>query len=59
MRMLVVSPHPDDETLGAGGTLLKYKKLGNQIFWLNITDMKVSGGWDKEIVEHRQEQLKG
>ena len=25
---------------------------------LNITDMKVSGGWDKEIVEHRQEQLK-
>lgn len=58
MRMLVVSPHPDDETLGAGGTLLKYKKLGNQIFWLNITDMKVSGGWDKEIVEHRQEQLK-
>lgn len=26
MRILVISPHADDETLGAGGTLLKYKK---------------------------------
>lgn len=28
MRILVISPHADDETLGAGGTLLKYKIKG-------------------------------
>lgn len=58
MKIVVVSPHPDDETLGAGGTLLKYKKAGNQIYWLNITDMKVSDGWEEKFVSHRQEQLK-
>ena len=25
-RILVISPHPDDETLGVGGTLLKLQK---------------------------------
>lgn len=58
MKLLVVSPHPDDETLGAGGTLLRYKKEGHQIYWLNITDMKTSGGWNEKQVIHRQKQLK-
>ena len=44
MKTLVVSPHLDDETLGAGGSLLKLKKMGNQIYWLNITDIKTAGG---------------
>ena len=40
-RILVVSPHPDDETLGAGGYLLKERRSGkSQIYWLNITNMK-------------------
>ena len=36
-KVLVVSAHPDDETLGAGGTLLKHKSNGDQLFWLNGT----------------------
>ena len=35
---MVISPHPDDETLGAGGSLLKLSNLGNEIYWMNVTD---------------------
>lgn len=57
MNVLVVSPHPDDETLGAGGTLLKLKKQGNKIFWLNITNMSKEYGWSEDKINHRLEQI--
>lgn len=58
MKIMVVSPHPDDETLGAGGTLLKMKKQGHALCWLNVTDMTVEDGWDEEVIAHRQAQIK-
>ena len=58
MRVLVVSPHPDDETLGAGGTLLKVKAQGHQIFWMNITDMRAEDGWPEDKISYRQEQIR-
>lgn len=36
-NVLVVSVHPDDETLGCGGTLLKHREKGDKIFWLILT----------------------
>lgn len=36
-RVLFIAVHPDDETLGAGGTILKHKDAGDQVFWLVIT----------------------
>ena len=27
-NVLIIAPHPDDETLGVGGTLLRFKKIG-------------------------------
>lgn len=36
-KVLVVAVHPDDETLGCGGTLLKHNDNGDETFWLIIT----------------------
>ena len=36
-KILVITVHPDDETLGCGGTLLKSKVNGNEIHWLICT----------------------
>jgi LmbE family N-acetylglucosaminyl deacetylase len=36
-KILAVSVHPDDETLGCGGTLLKHNEKGDKIFWLILT----------------------
>ncbi len=52
-KVLVVSAHPDDETLGVGGTLLKHKANGDQIFWLIITGIFENQGFTKEKIESR------
>lgn len=57
MNILVISPHPDDETLGAGGTLLKMKDSGHKIFWLNVTNMKLEYGYTDERVKERNEEI--
>jgi len=37
LRILAISAHPDDETLGCGGTLLNHKKKGDELHWLIVT----------------------
>lgn len=37
MRVLAIAPHPDDETLGCGGTLLRHQAAGDRISWLIVT----------------------
>ena len=36
-RILIVSPHPDDETLGVGGTIAKYSNEGHEVNILTIS----------------------
>lgn len=57
MKILVISPHPDDETLGCGGTILKHKDIGDKIYWLIIANISVKNGWDRDIVEERQKEI--
>ncbi|CCQ96813.1 conserved hypothetical protein [[Clostridium] ultunense Esp] len=37
-KVLVLSPHVDDETIGLGATLLKYKKADNEMALVYLTD---------------------
>ncbi len=56
-KILVIATHPDDETLGCGGTLLKHKDFGDEIHWLIATDIKESEGFDKTLVEKRNIEI--
>lgn len=57
MKIAVISPHPDDESLGAGGLIIKHKKKGNQVYWINVTDVEENQGWDSEFVQKRKKQI--
>jgi LmbE family N-acetylglucosaminyl deacetylase len=57
-HILVVAPHPDDETLGCGATILKYKKQGHKLFWLIITDQREEFGFSKERELARAEEVR-
>lgn len=57
MKVLFVSVHPDDETLGCGGTIIKHKKNGDDIYWMIITEANQSEGYSKEFVEARKLQI--
>ncbi len=56
-NILIIAVHPDDETLGCGGTLLKHKDNGDEIHWLIATDIKESEGFEKTTVEKREKEI--
>ncbi|MDB2582739.1 PIG-L family deacetylase [Gammaproteobacteria bacterium] len=55
--ILVVSPHADDETLGCGGSILRFLEEGHEVHWLIITNMSVSAGYSKEQVNIRRVEI--
>jgi LmbE family N-acetylglucosaminyl deacetylase len=56
-RTLVVAPHPDDETLGCGGTLLRQRNEGSELAWLIVTGISESAGWPAERVRLRDAEI--
>jgi N-acetylglucosamine malate deacetylase 1 len=57
-KVLIIAVHPDDETLGCGGTLLKHKASGDEVHWLIATDIKESEGFNKTMVLERDAEIK-
>jgi LmbE family N-acetylglucosaminyl deacetylase len=56
-KVLFISPHPDDETLGCGGTILKHKSTGDNIYWLIMTNIAIEDGYDEMRVNERQQEI--
>jgi len=56
MRVLVIAPHPDDETLGCGGTLLKHMAAGDSVSWVIVTKAH-EPRWPAEDIERREQQI--
>jgi LmbE family N-acetylglucosaminyl deacetylase len=57
MKTLVIAPHPDDEVLGLGGTLLRRKAEGVELAWLIVTGISTANGWKQEQVDLRAEEI--
>ena len=55
--VLVIAPHPDDETLGCGGTLLRHIANGDTVHWLIVTDMQTEYGFSEMQVNRRQTEI--
>ena len=57
MKTLVVAPHPDDELLGCGGTLLRRKSEGGRLGWLIVTGISQEKGWLPEKSSSERKRL--
>ncbi len=56
-KVMVIAPHPDDETLGCGGTLLRHKKEGDELYWMIVTGIHESLGWTTEQIGQRDSEI--
>ncbi len=56
-KTIVVSPHPDDELLGPGGTLLRRQSEGSNIGWLLVTAIREEDDWGKVRVQEREREI--
>jgi len=57
MRTLVIAPHPDDELLGCGGTLLRRSADGGTLGWLLITALTAESGWSQQTIANRENEI--
>ena len=57
-NVLVISPHPDDETLGCGGSLYRHQIEGDSLFWLIVTGLRKEEGWPEEQVKQRNDEIR-
>jgi len=56
-KYLIIATHPDDETLGAGGLMLRKKAEGNEVYVLNMTHMDKTYGYSEEAINRRNNEI--
>jgi LmbE family N-acetylglucosaminyl deacetylase len=57
-NIVVVAPHPDDETLGCGGTLLRHIDQGDSVYWVLVTQMNLDDGYSQNHIDLRAGEIK-
>jgi LmbE family N-acetylglucosaminyl deacetylase len=56
-NIIIIAPHPDDETLGCGGTILKHKAKGDNVACIFVTNIFENQGFSSEKVQERQNEI--
>lgn len=56
-KVLVIAPHADDETLGCGGTILRYVEDGYEVHWLLVTSVAEQYGYSLNKVNERRQEI--
>jgi len=57
MKIVVISAHADDEIIGCGGTLLKHKAHGDELYWIIVTSVFDNQGYTKEYIQSRVQEI--
>lgn len=56
MKILVISAHPDDETIGAGGTIARHIDNGDEVAWCIVTKA-YNPPWPDEVLSAAKKQV--
>jgi len=56
-NVLVIAVHPDDETLGCGGALLRHRENFDKTHWLIVTKMSKERGFSEAQIATREQQI--
>lgn len=56
-KVIIFAVHPDDETLGAGGSLLKHTDNDDEVHWVILTQMFKENGFSPEAIDKRQKEI--
>lgn len=57
-KVIIIAPHPDDEVLGCGGTILKHKQEGDMVAVLYVTNCLPEYGFSQDRYLSRQKEIK-
>lgn len=57
-KVTVISAHPDDETLGVGGTILRHLHEGDDVSIIFVTNISENQGFSRDVVERRQVEIR-
>lgn len=52
-----IAPHPDDETLGCGGALLRHIQNGDSVHWIVVTEINAAIGFSQDRVLSRASEI--